>query len=601
MSDAPLPDVRPSAGVPHDHAVATLAIAVAVAAPVLLAGCAAGGGGDSGDSSPTLSLTSIEVRTERDTADAVTINNLAQPASGPTGVAFALNGSPGQAADPGRSAPAHSWNFLAHVAGGSTDFDITVTINPSPATVAGVPLVGNQATFAEARHVASRTGFGGSIDDVMAMVGVDYDTVIDTLVDHLLTVPLQSAPDWINTTILTWSEFSALSQSAQNAYNDAKWPRREALKEWWLREIVTTSSPMTERLVAFWGNHFVVNIDDIEEPQIAWSWLTLLRTHASGNLRDFVQAMALHPAMLLYLDNASNVKMRPPGVTTGPLTSPSNENFGRELLELFTIGEGHGYNDYDVIQMARAFTGHNLDDRKAYLFNPTKHDDSTDITILGSTGAFTGPQALDRIFSFVETGDSVPRIARLIVEKLWSEFIGSDPTASGNVGTVTTLAQHFAVDFELKPLYKEFFKRAEFRAGATDASLKLLKTPLEHIAGFYRSLRLTPRDGHWDWRVYEAGSEDQDPLAPPNVKGWLGGTSWINAKTLLERFGHDTNYGWDLNSLTDANLPTTLMDGYESFFLAVPRIFAAPTLHSWEQPFATLMRALLRDPAYQMK
>jgi uncharacterized protein (DUF1800 family) len=444
------------------------------------------------------------------------------------------------------------------------------------------------------------------------LMGVPYNTAVDMLVDGMRTTPIQRPPMWIDAIILTWAEFSALSPAAQDEYNSKKWPRRNELKQWWLKEIVETSNPLTERMVAFWGNHFVVNIDDIEEPQIAWSWLSLLRTHASGNLRDFIHAMCLHPAMLLYLDNANNVKSRAPGVTSGPYDVPSNENFGRELLELFMLGERTPagvttYTESDVLAVARAFTGHNLDDRKAYLFKADKHD-TLALTILGigpqSFGGTNSPAGgdvhdiIDAVLAKIMPGDSVPRTAQLVVEKLWAEFIGTVPTSGQVNGLAQTLVSN---GWELQPLYKALFKHAEFKAGATNLTRKLLKMPLELIAGFYRSLDIAPNGGDWSSTVWISGEEDQDPLAPPIVKGWLGGTTWINAKSLISRFEHFGWFGWDLRNLGDAKLPQFLMDGYAQFMLAVPRVFPEPTIQPWEPPLARRLQVIIRDPAYHMK
>lgn len=589
---------------------ATLALGAAVLLPTVLAGCGGGGGGGGGGGStpPALTITAIEIHavTASPAGAAVTVNGRSQPAAG--GVVSNLTGAAGLAPDPGSKGATSSRSFLVHAQDGTQDLDITVTFNPSPTTVSGLGLPGF-TTYAEARHLTARLGFGGSWDDLAGLMGMSYDQAVDFLVDGMRTSPLQGAPSWINETILTWAEFSALSPSAQDAYNDRKWPRRNEIKQWWLREIVQTPSPLTERLVAFWGNHFVVNIDDIEEPQIGWSWLSLLRTHASGNLRSFIHAMCLHPAMLLYLDNASNVKSRAPGApNTDPQDVPSNENFGRELLELFMLGERTPagvatYTEADVLAVARAFTGHNTDARKAYLYR-NEHHDQLPLSFLGvSPQAFGGTAGnvydiIDVILDLILPSNTVPRTAQLVVEKLWAEFIGTTPTS----GQVNALAQILVdANWELKPLYKAFFKHNDFKLGATDATRKLLKMPLELVAGFYRSLEIGPDDNNWGSQVWIHSEQDQDPLAPPIVKGWLGGTTWINAKSLVSRYEHFGWFGWYLRELGDAKLPQFLLQGAAEFMLAVPRIFPEPVIQTWEPPLARRLQLLVRDPAYHMK
>jgi len=172
---------------------------------------------------------------------------------------------------------------------------------------------------------------------------------------------------------------------------------------------------------------------------------------------------------------------------------------------------------------------------------------------------------------------------------------------SADANKVNELATDFAVTWELKPLYKAFFRIAQFRNGATDLTRKLLKMPLELIAGFYRSLEITPNDNNWSSTVWIHSEEDQDPLSPPIVKGWLGGTTWINAKSLVSRFEHLGWYGWDLRNLGDAKLPRFLLDGATDFMLAVPRIFAEPMIQQGEPPLARRLQIIIRDPAYHMK
>ena len=569
--------------------IGALAVAAVVTAPLTLASCGGGGGGgggDTGDYSPTLSFTGIDVRVSTSTTSNITVNDRAQTSAPATdAVAFSFSGAP-MVADPGKKAASTNYTFLAHANTSSMDKRYTVTINPAASTV--IAAIGT-TRFNEAKHLAARTGFGASLDDLLVLAGMTHSEAVTFIVDHMLTEATQAPLSWYLSDI-----------------NDNEWVYRRQMKEWWLREIVTTPSPLTERMVAFWGNHFVVNVDDIEEPSVAWAWQDFLRANVSGNLRTFAHDMCLHPAMMLYLDNRGNVAVAAPGTTT-PKNLPSNENFGRELLELFLLGEGN-YTETDVLNVARAFTGHNLDSTKAYVFNATKHDVSTDMVILGSAAANFGGLSgnvygiIDRIISHVAPGDSVPRTARFVVEKLWTEFIGTP--ISSNTANITALATTLyagggASAWELKPLYKALFNHAEFMNSST--SRKMLKMPLELICGFYRSLGLRPGSERWDYRVYDSGGQDQDPLAPPIVKGWLGGTTWINAKSLLERFENLTNYGWEL---TDANLPLNLQDSYVEVLLNTTRVFPGPTLPlpSWEKnPFSTLLRSLVKDPAYNIK
>jgi uncharacterized protein (DUF1800 family) len=580
-----------------------LAALAAAAVPVLLAGCGGGGGGAaaaeaSGDGQ-MLTITAIEVRGTSDTAgNPVTVNTIAQPE--PTGaLRFSLSGGIGALklpADPGRSAGTQDYDFAVRQSGASGR-DVTVTINPAPTAVIGAVTA---TVFDRARHLAARTGFGASWDDLQALLGLSHDEAVERMVDHAALPPQQSPPGAVGDGTLE------------------TWVRRRKIKEWWLREIVDTANPFSERLTLFWSNHFVVNVDDTDDPRMAWNWLKFLRDHCVGNFKSFVHAMAMMPAMVVYLNNDTNTK-----------TSP-NENFARELMELFTLGEGKVYTEEDVIQVARAFTGYGIDDHKAWLYTQSKHDTGTSasdpIVVMGITlanlvptdppapGSLAGDEVLDIILEAGKVG-GVPRAARFVVEKLWAEFIGAPPAppAAGDppstayttwLGRIDYFAGIFyasggAGAWELKPLLKAFFKSADFTAAANIGTM--LKAPMELIGGFFRSLDLTPN--RWDWKVYDCGGEEQDPLSPPNVRGWLGGTAWINAKTLLERTGHMNGYQWEVG---DA-IPLAIREGYEDFMLArkSDRRFAPPAIPSWmtdpRQQLQLLLRALIQDPAYQMK
>lgn len=574
-----------------------IALVAAVAAPVLLAGC--GGGGDAGgpapDTSPTLSITSIEVRGTTDTpGNPVAINTNAQPAVG--GVAFTLNGAVGGTqlpADPGRSATSRDYDFAVRQSGAS-GIDLTVTINPSPAMV--LPVVG-VPTYNKARHLLSRTAFGASWDDLMALLGMDYDTAVDAMIDNAVKPPVQTSPDWINTHILTWQEYDALpTQAAKDSYQDSKWQRRHAFKGWLMKECAITPNPFTERLTMFWANHFVVNVDDIEEPQLAWRWWKFLRDNCTGNFKTMVKAMSKMPAMVIYLNGDTNKVGNP------------NENFGRELMELFTLGEGQVYTEQDVVEVARAFTGYDLDEanERAWINVPTDHDNGSKV-ILGQTGTWNGDQAIDIILEAGKVG-GIPRAARFVVEKLWLEFIGTTPPAARVTYFANILyASGGAGAWDLKPLLKAFFKSTTATDFTDPANIGImLKNPIELVCGFHRSFGITISASEWEGRAWRTGEEDQNVLCPPNVKGWLGGTTWINAKSLLARYLHLSWSQWEIDDPTP-RVSLALRAGHVDWLLAKAsdRTFPASGFPGWMtdpwQQFFQLLREIIQDPAYEMK
>jgi uncharacterized protein (DUF1800 family) len=605
----------------------TIALAVGVAAPLVLAGCGGGGGGgdapavpesgggvsnpnipagsDPGDIGGTpsttfaIKFTGISVRaTSSNTAAVITTNGTAQ--NGDRAVYIGFNTT---TKDTGKQGPERSHTFLTKVAGGTIDKEFTVTINPTANKVLNrIPT----PTFNAARHVASRMGFGPSMEDILNLAQfTNINDAVDHLVDTMTTEAFQKTLPW----------------TGKPAGDISNLGRRWELQAWWVKEIVKTPCPFTERMTLFWSNHFVINTHDTYNYLVSHDWLTFLRKNASGNLRKFVHDMCLQPAMLMYLDNDKNRRTRAPGAPkTAPENTPSNENFGRELLELFTLGVGYIYNENDVIEVSRAFTGHNLSN-DAYTFFPDRHD-TGNMTIMNEGPKNFGGTAgnvydiIDVILAQkVNPTDTFPRTARLITEKMWAEFIGTP--IEDNSAAINSLAEvlYGGGTWELKPFYKAFFKRPEFLDPSLDR--KLLKSPIDMICGFYRTLNLEPflyaseTDGwaRWIRAMKDCGDQEQEPLAPPIVKGWLGGLTWINSKTLLERFSEFGGYGGRIfrnqnDSFLSPFLTGITRDKLSSLMLGMPPLTQAaldgPPVGE-KSPLIYTIKLFMLDPAFNTK
>jgi uncharacterized protein (DUF1800 family) len=248
----------------------------------------------------------------------------------------------------------------------------------------------------------------------------------------------------------------------------------------------------------------------VRVPRLMYEQNARLRRHALGNYRLLVHYMAKDPAMIRYLDNQSNRKGKP------------NENFARELLELFTLGEGH-YTEQDIKEGARAFTGWMAVPRGgsvAFVFNPRQHDYG-EKTFLGLTGDLNGGDAIDRILE-------QPRAAEYIVEKLWREFVSPAPDPA----EVKRLAAVFRNEhYEIKPLLRALLLASAFSDPANRGTL--VKSPVELMVGTARAFGI-PVEKPAILAV--AGRRmGQDLLDPPTVKGWAGGEAWIDSNTLLAR------------------------------------------------------------------
>jgi len=234
----------------------------------------------------------------------------------------------------------------------------------------------------------------------------------------------------------------------------------------------------------------------------------LLRANALGNFGTMLHAVSQDPAMLIYLDTAQSRKGQP------------NENFAREVMELFTLGEGH-YREQDIKEAARAFTGWSIDrETGQYLFRTGAHDNGVK-TLLGRTGRFDGDDVLDVLLA-------QPQVSEFVTAKLWREFVSPEPDAR----EVRRIAQAFrGQNLDVKVALRALLQSDAFWAAENRGAL--VKSPVEVVIGTLRQLELTPATAA-PFAIAATGM-GQVLLSPPNVKGWPGGEVWINSTTLLAR------------------------------------------------------------------
>lgn len=360
----------------------------------------------------------------------------------------------------------------------------------------------------DARYLLARTGFTAPPDEVERYVGLSRGQAIDRLLAATRTVSATPLPDWAAQAPPPRAVRQAWTPDQRRAAQRERGQRYDELRAWWLGEMFVTPTPLTERMTLFWHNHFTSGQDKVEYPQLMAAQNALLRRYAFGRFGDLLHAVAKDPAMLLYLDGASNKRGRP------------NENFAREVMELFTLGEGH-YSQRDVTEAARAYTGWSLDpDTFAYVFKPEQHDAALK-TVLGQTGPFDGDRTLDILLA-------QPQTARWIMGKLWREFIGQPPDGDA----LEPLAARFRDSgYDLKLALRLLLSSPAF----WDANHRgaLVKSPAEFVAGTVRMFGI----GYGDPAgfVPTLRALGQNLFYPPNVKGWPGGSNWINSSTLLAR------------------------------------------------------------------
>lgn len=363
----------------------------------------------------------------------------------------------------------------------------------------------------EARFLLTRTGFAPTEAELRPYIGMQREDAVDKLLRGTRADAKAAPPTWINE---EWERprVRELSDEERKAYQRQLVERGVDLRAWWLGEMLATPTPLTERMTLFWHNHFVSSTQKVRIPQAMYRQNVLLRRYALGNFGEMLHVVAKDPAMMIYLDAQTNRKGAP------------NENFAREVMELFTLGEGH-YTEQDIKEAARAYTGWSLEPRSAeFKWRPAFHDDGVK-TVLGKTGNFDGDAVLDILLA-------QPATAEFLVKKLWMEFVSPDTESPENRAEIRRVAQQFrASRYEIKAALSGIFNSPRFWAPENRAVL--VKSPVELVVGTVRQLGVGYRDPLPF--VFATTSLGQNLFAPPNVRGWPGGETWINSTTLLGR------------------------------------------------------------------
>ena len=276
---------------------------------------------------------------------------------------------------------------------------------------------------------------------------------------------------------------------------------------WWANRMVASPRPLQEKMALFWHGHFASNEAKVRDYRKLLGQLALFQEKGTGNFKELTIAVAQDPAMLSFLDAGVNVK------------GASNENFAREIMELFTMGVGH-YTEKDIREAARAFTGWNYVDTK-FVVNKDQHDDG-EKAFLGKTGHFDGVDVINIIMEQPVTADFIAgKIYRFFVRQQLS------PELQKQLGQVLRDS-----NYELKPLLGRIFLSRDFYSPASVGTQ--IKSPVELAISTYRKLGQKSIPGVPDFNL-ATGALGQQLFSPPTVAGWAGGQSWITPGLLLER------------------------------------------------------------------
>jgi uncharacterized protein (DUF1800 family) len=391
------------------------------------------------------------------------------------------------------------------------------------------PLAKKDFDYGAAQHLLNRAGFGGTPAQVQALVEMGLDDAVDYLVEFegakadagdaaefrsdIVRSETPAERETLRRARAAGDEETILRlQRERQARERSDREQLGLMQRWWLARMISTGRPLEEKLTLFWHGHFATGYRTIEN---SWHMLRqngMLRAGCAGNFADLVRGIIRDPAMLKYLDNDENRRRSP------------NENLARELMELFTLGEGNGYGERDIKEGARALTGLTFRDND-FVFNRDEHD-PTPKTILGRTGNFSGDE-------FVSILLEQPACARFIAAKLHKYFVNDAPTPPKDAGdAVERLAREFrAKRYEIRPVLRMLFRSRHFHAPAN--RLSVVKSPVQLMVQTIRSLGTPVREMG---ALVQAGDlMGQQLFQPLSVKGWDGGRAWINTATMFVR------------------------------------------------------------------
>ncbi len=349
--------------------------------------------------------------------------------------------------------------------------------------------------YTNAKHLLSRALFGFTREDIDTALSLSIDDFIDN--DLLGETETPLPPDtWVNETP-AWDDFDIIYQ------------RYLELVIWQYELMRTQRTSFKEKVVLFFTNHFVSEAEKVGMPQFLYHQNVLFRNYAFGNFKELTKKVTTDPAMLIYLDGIYNNKYSP------------NENYARELMELFTIGIGN-YTETDIREAARALTGWRIDGLTSTF--EMQLFDSGNKEFLGQSGNFYSTDIVDIIFSKDET-------AKFICRKLYKEFVYYIPDEN----VVSELATIFRdSNYELKPVFSAIFKSEYFYSDEIKGAN--IKSPNDLMVGAMKQFNIKDLTQENYNHILESSDKlKQVNFDPPDVRGWEGQRKWISTTTLPQR------------------------------------------------------------------
>jgi uncharacterized protein DUF1800 len=362
-------------------------------------------------------------------------------------------------------------------------------VNPARAWEPWLPDDNQRFDLRWAGHLYRRAAFGGTLAELRQAVKDGPDATVDRL--------MKGDPTAASYEPLIAASGASIAQSGDEAN----------LRGWWLYAMLFGGHPLREKLTLFWHNHFATSVAKVRSVPAMLGQNQIIRKYALGSFRVMLSDISRDPAMLIWLDSNRNVK------------GQANENFARELLELFTLGVGH-YSERDIREAARAFTGWHTDG-EAFTFSARYHDGAAK-EFMGQKGEWDGGDIQNIALN-------QPAAALFLARKLYRFFVSE--SADPPNALLEPLAERLRTsDFEIAPVVAMILRSRHFFS--EHAYRQRIKSPVEYALGVVRVVKpdAAPRD-----LVNPLEQMGQSLFAPPNVKGWVGGKAWLNSATVLAR------------------------------------------------------------------
>ncbi|MDP5100169.1 MAG: DUF1800 domain-containing protein [Nonlabens sp.] len=366
-----------------------------------------------------------------------------------------------------------------------------------------VPTAAKPWNLERSRHVMRRLGYGLDIVQETAALAQSPTVFVENIFNDSINYMNTPAPSWAN--------------MARNSYANFNTERFPQILAWTVQSYTDALDlKLKSKMTLFWHNHFVTRVQDYDAPSWQYQYYNLLQTHALGNFKTLTKEMGKNSAMLVFLNGYQNRRNNP------------NENYARELFELFTLGENNNYTQTDITEAARALTGYNTatDVGAPITFNTGTFDNNPK-TIFGVTANYDHDSLIDHLFAVRAT-----EISDFVVKKIYRAFVSPELPAQP---IIDTLAATFrTTNWEIAPVLRQLFKSEHFFDDAAIGSC--IKDPMECMLTFIKEAGFPITDAQLQIIHYFCANLGQEYYNPIDVAGWQGDRAWINSSTITGRW-----------------------------------------------------------------